>query len=377
MRDIKAKTAEGWQFTFLGADEQRPRGRTGSGLRRPLVVDVGTRPSKGAAGALQIAVGLLSSPAERRLGPHRVHACRAARRRRRVGHAAATRTGRAPLPLPRRRRRAERPGKGHRPVRRRCSTTSRSTSCRSRRCPATCAASPSGSPRHGSPRGRPRRRHPLGDHMGTPRRFLHRTALRASTRSACAHPRRPGRRNGTWTGNSVAVRKTVEQDPRPFVWVDDDIDFFQDGALTPQAWADDLSQPSLLIAPKAGTGLMARHLDLRRRVLAPPPSRRPTSAPETGRNAVALVRRRTARRRTRTMTAPRASNALLPSFICRADSSVSGRHDGTRSRSREAQGTLINEAVTEEHLGFTCRSPSTRFRTPKVVRTLALGGEPP
>ena len=60
----------------------------------------------------------------------------------------------------------------------------------------------------------------------------------------------------------VVVRKTVEQDPRPFVWVDDDIDFLQDGSLSPRAWADSLAQPSLLIAPEAGTGLVARHLDL-------------------------------------------------------------------------------------------------------------------
>jgi hypothetical protein len=59
----------------------------------------------------------------------------------------------------------------------------------------------------------------------------------------------------------LAVRKAVEQDPRPFVWIDDDIEFLQDGSLTPQAWADHLALPSLLIAPAAGTGLTARHLD--------------------------------------------------------------------------------------------------------------------
>jgi len=59
-----------------------------------------------------------------------------------------------------------------------------------------------------------------------------------------------------------AVRTIVEQDPRPFVWIDDDIDFLQDGSLSPWAWAGSLSQPNLLIAPEAGTGLLARHLDL-------------------------------------------------------------------------------------------------------------------
>jgi hypothetical protein len=60
----------------------------------------------------------------------------------------------------------------------------------------------------------------------------------------------------------VAVREAVAQDPRPFVWIDDDIDFLQDGSLTPRAWADSLAVPNLLIAPEAGTGLMAHHLDL-------------------------------------------------------------------------------------------------------------------
>jgi uncharacterized protein YegL len=59
-----------------------------------------------------------------------------------------------------------------------------------------------------------------------------------------------------------AVRAMLEGNPRPFVWVDDDIDFLQDGALTPRAWADHFSEPNLLIAPEAGTGLLARHIDL-------------------------------------------------------------------------------------------------------------------
>ncbi len=59
----------------------------------------------------------------------------------------------------------------------------------------------------------------------------------------------------------LAVRRTVEHDPRPFVWIDDDIDFFQDGALTPSEWAAGLSTPNLLIAPDCDTGLLPRHLD--------------------------------------------------------------------------------------------------------------------
>ena len=48
----------------------------------------------------------------------------------------------------------------------------------------------------------------------------------------------------------LAVRRSVERDPRPFVWIDDDIDFFQDGALTAREWAARISLPNLLIAPE-------------------------------------------------------------------------------------------------------------------------------
>jgi hypothetical protein len=58
----------------------------------------------------------------------------------------------------------------------------------------------------------------------------------------------------------LAVRRVVEQDPRPFVWIDDDIDFLEDVSVTPRAWADSISVPSLLIAPDARRGL-PRHLD--------------------------------------------------------------------------------------------------------------------
>ncbi len=59
----------------------------------------------------------------------------------------------------------------------------------------------------------------------------------------------------------IAVRKVVEQDPRPFVWIDDDIDFLRDDGLTPREWADGISVPSLLIAPDTRTGLLPRQLD--------------------------------------------------------------------------------------------------------------------
>ena len=53
----------------------------------------------------------------------------------------------------------------------------------------------------------------------------------------------------------------VEKDPRPFVWIDDDIDFLRDQGLTPREWADGVSVPSLLIAPDTRTGLLPRQLD--------------------------------------------------------------------------------------------------------------------
>lgn len=54
----------------------------------------------------------------------------------------------------------------------------------------------------------------------------------------------------------LAVRRSVERDPRPFVWIDDDIDFFLDGAVTPCEWAAGLSMPHLLIAPDCDSGLL-------------------------------------------------------------------------------------------------------------------------
>jgi len=57
------------------------------------------------------------------------------------------------------------------------------------------------------------------------------------------------------------VRRTVERDPRPFVWIDDHLDLFGDWQLTPRLWATDLAVPSLLIAPDPATGLQPTQLD--------------------------------------------------------------------------------------------------------------------
>ena len=59
----------------------------------------------------------------------------------------------------------------------------------------------------------------------------------------------------------LEVRREVERDLRPFVWIDDDIDFLRDEAVSPREWADGISVPSLLIAPDTRTGLLPRQLD--------------------------------------------------------------------------------------------------------------------
>ena len=58
----------------------------------------------------------------------------------------------------------------------------------------------------------------------------------------------------------LAVRRMVERDPRPFVWIDDDIDYFRDDRVTAREWAESISLPNLLIAPDAETGLLPRQL---------------------------------------------------------------------------------------------------------------------
>jgi hypothetical protein len=57
------------------------------------------------------------------------------------------------------------------------------------------------------------------------------------------------------------VRRTVETDLRPFVWVDDDLDLFVQAGVTPQAWVDSLKVKSLLIGPDPRTGLMPGDLE--------------------------------------------------------------------------------------------------------------------
>ncbi len=59
----------------------------------------------------------------------------------------------------------------------------------------------------------------------------------------------------------LEVRRSVERDPRPFVWIDDDIDYFRDGRLTAREWAASISLPNLLIAPDAESGLLPQQLD--------------------------------------------------------------------------------------------------------------------
>ena len=59
----------------------------------------------------------------------------------------------------------------------------------------------------------------------------------------------------------LAVRRSVERDPRPFIWIDDDIDYFQDGAVSRQRVGGRLPMPSLLIAPEGETGLLPQQLD--------------------------------------------------------------------------------------------------------------------
>jgi hypothetical protein len=66
-----------------------------------------------------------------------------------------------------------------------------------------------------------------------------------------------------WEGDwkFEAIKRAVDEHPKPFIWIDGDIDFLDDGPLTPRAWAASLSVPSLLIAPDTGSGLLPRQLD--------------------------------------------------------------------------------------------------------------------
>ena len=59
----------------------------------------------------------------------------------------------------------------------------------------------------------------------------------------------------------LEVRQAVERDPRAFVWIDDDLDFFQDAPVSAREWAASLTLPSLLIAPEGETGLLPQQGD--------------------------------------------------------------------------------------------------------------------
>jgi hypothetical protein len=73
-------------------------------------------------------------------------------------------------------------------------------------------------------------------------------------------PRNPVDPWGGWKFHEV--RRAVERDPRPFVWVDDDIESFRFEAKTARHWAASLSIPNLLIAPNPSTGLLPEQLNL-------------------------------------------------------------------------------------------------------------------
>jgi hypothetical protein len=65
--------------------------------------------------------------------------------------------------------------------------------------------------------------------------------------------------HGTWKFDEV--RRLVNEDPRPFVWVDDDIDTFLNGSESARRWAADLPIPNLLISPDPRSGLTHGHFD--------------------------------------------------------------------------------------------------------------------
>jgi hypothetical protein len=86
------------------------------------------------------------------------------------------------------------------------------------------------------------RRRPLDDHLGPPGHIRHRTSLRPPP-----GPARPcsGDNDVEWDVDwkFLAVRQMVEQDPRPFVWIDDDIDFLRDEALSPREFSPRTGAP--------------------------------------------------------------------------------------------------------------------------------------
>ena len=74
-----------------------------------------------------------------------------------------------------------------------------------------------------------------------------------------AGPGGGGTWNGTWKFD--AVRRAVGDHPRPFVWVDDDLDIFGMGSDTARRWAADLPIENLLLSPDPRTGLTHGQLE--------------------------------------------------------------------------------------------------------------------
>jgi hypothetical protein len=65
--------------------------------------------------------------------------------------------------------------------------------------------------------------------------------------------------HGTWKLD--AVQRAVADDPRPFVWVDDDLDIFGWGPDSARRWAADLPFETLLLAPDPRAGLTLGHIE--------------------------------------------------------------------------------------------------------------------
>jgi hypothetical protein len=65
--------------------------------------------------------------------------------------------------------------------------------------------------------------------------------------------------HGTWKLD--AVRRAVSDDPRPFVWVDDDLDLFGSGPRSARRWAADLPIENLLLSPDPRAGLTLGDLE--------------------------------------------------------------------------------------------------------------------
>ncbi len=65
--------------------------------------------------------------------------------------------------------------------------------------------------------------------------------------------------DGLWKFD--AVRRAVRDNPRPFIWVDDDLDAFARGSDSARRWAADLPIENLLLSPDPRAGLTVGHLE--------------------------------------------------------------------------------------------------------------------